>query len=529
MKTWIVSASALALLAACGSSKEATAALEAMKLSDGESGLVTYASKTGSGDKVTLKDVVIGGAEQGVKAKSLMMDGLGMTADGKPIFKEMVLTDVSPAQDTPGLTFNLSTISVKNPNETTAAYLAGAFAEGGPGTPPPFEQWSLDKFSFNGLSIKGDLAAMGAGAGSFNVAMDEMSVADLKDTIFGAAKLAGLKGDFDIPAEAGAGFPIVGKFDFGAGEIKNLRGGIYAKAFEAGMAQAQDPTAATNVEADIMAAMSSPIDPGYDSFDWSGMNIEASGVKLSSTPMTQKATRDADGVVTAISSPRSSITFAVNAADGQLGAMAGGVLGMVGYDKIELYGEGEANFDKGTDTTRYTKYNFGMTDGFDIEMDGGFQGVQKALVSLMSAISAMEGGAIVEPSDDPNAAPAQPTPDFSGLGELTIVDVDVKLTDKSLVNRLFNLSSMMGSPDPEALRTDIVNQIAALGVDLEAAGVDKAVSNELLTAVSDFIKKPGVLHVTLKPAAPLKLGTVSGPEQLTKSTLGFSATHTPAN
>ncbi|MDZ4761566.1 MAG: hypothetical protein SGJ21_10880 [Alphaproteobacteria bacterium] len=539
MKTWIVCASALALASACGSSKEATAALDAMNLTDGTSGLVKYASKSGSGDKVTLKDVVIGpGAGQGFKAKSLVLDGLGLTSDGKPMFRDLTLKDVSPEAETPGVTFNLATVSIRNPNEITAAFLASSLTQAGPATPPPFEQWSLDKISFNGLTITGDLAQMGMGAGSFSVAMDEMSVASLKDTIFGSAILSGLKGTFDVPAEAGAGFPVAGTFDFGKGEIKGLRGGLYATAFEAGFASGMDPMAMQTINADMIAAMTSPIDPGFDTFNWSGMNIAASGVKLATSAIDQKATRNAQGVVTAVSSPRATVSFTANAADGQLGAMAGGALGMIGYETVELYGEGDATFDPATDTTRYTRYNFGMTDGFDIVMSGGFLGVQKALVSLMSGISSMGGAPIVEPdfddeTPDADAPVVEPTlpaaPDFSGVGELTIVDLDLTLTDKSLVNRLLQLSTMMGSPDPEALRTDIVNQIAALGADLSAAGVDPAVSSELLAAVSSFIKQPGTLSIKLKPATPLKLGDVSGPEQLTKTTLGFSATSAPAN
>jgi hypothetical protein len=48
-------------------------------------------------------------------------------------------------------------------------------------------------------------------------------------------------------------------------------------------------------------------------------------------------------------------------------------LSMVGYPSstVEFYGEGEATFDPGTDTTRSTNYNFGLTDSFDIKATGG--------------------------------------------------------------------------------------------------------------------------------------------------------------
>src|SRR5690606_9434065 len=105
------------------------------------------------------------------------------------------------------------------------------------------------------------------------------SVSDLSKEIFGKAHLSGFKGDFDVPAEMG-GMPIVGKFDFGTADINNIRGGIFADAIQAGMNSAFDETAMATVQADLMASFTSPLEPGYDSFTWSGLNAEASGVKF---------------------------------------------------------------------------------------------------------------------------------------------------------------------------------------------------------------------------------------------------------
>jgi hypothetical protein len=538
MKKWIVCASALVLAAACGSSKEATAALEAMNLAEGKgSGIVQYASKSGSGDKVTLKDVVLGGGSgNGIKASQMVLDGLDVTADGKPLVSSITLKDIQPEQAVPGLTFNLASVSISNANEPVAAFMAAAFTEAGPGDPPPFEQWQFGKISVNGLKVQGDLAAMGAGGGSFTVNMDELSASNLKDTIFGAAKFAGLKGDFNIPAEAGAGFPIVGKYDFGAADLKGVRGGIYADAFAAGLASGGDPSAVSQMQADMIAKMKSPIDPGYDQLTWTPMSFEASGAKLTISRLEMKATRTND-VVTAVSSPRATIAFTADAAGGTLGQMAGGVLSMVGYPTVELYAESDATYDPATDTTRYKKYNFGLTDGFDMQMTGGLQGLTKALASLVSAMTSV--GSItppepVAPDDpaDPNASPAEPTPpaepaapDMSGLAELKVVDMELTLTDKSLISKIFNLAPMMGAQDPEALRNDIVNMLSTAGADLANAGFDAQVSNELMTAVSNFIKQPGVLKITLKPAAPVALAAPGA--KLDKATLGFSAVHTP--
>lgn len=516
MKTWILCASALALVAACGSSKEATQALEAMNVGDGKTGIVQFASKSGSGDKMTLNDVVLGAETgNGLKAKTMVLDGLDVTSDGKPMVATITLTDITPAEAVPGLTFGLKQVTITDASEPLALYLAGAFKEGGPGDPPPFEQWSFGKLSINGLDVKGDLAAMGAGGGSFSVTMDELSASSLKDTIFQAAKFANLKGDFDIPAEAGAGFPIVGKFDFGVADIKGVRGGIFADAIAAGYAgaAAADPAAIQQAQVDTLAKMTSPIDPGYDSLTWTPMLIEASGAKLTISKLEQTVTRDANDVATKVSSPRSTLAFTADAAGGQLGQMAGMGLNMVGYPTVELYAEADASFDPATDTTRYENYSFGLTDGFDLQMKGGLQGVKEALVSLMSSLSAMDATA--------------GAPDMSGLASLKVVDLDVTLTDRSLVEKLLALAPMMGAPDAETMRTDIVNMISALGPDLSSAGLDATVANELTAAVAEFVKKPGVLKIVMKPAAPVALAAPDA--TLTKETLGFSATYSPAN
>jgi hypothetical protein len=521
MKNWIACAAALALLAACGSSKEATAAMAAMQITDGKSGTVHFASKSGSGDKLTLKDVVItepGSAPgNGLKAKTLELAGLNMTKDGKPWFTDMTLSDVSPEKAEAGLTVNLATVSVKHANESTGVFLASTFTKEGPGTPPPFDQWELGKVSFNGLKVTGDLSKMGQTKGSFNIVMDEASISDLKKTVVGSSHLGGLKGDFDIPPESTGGYPVVGKFDFGTADMKGLRAGLFADIAKAGAdasAGSADPNASKSASANMLAKLTSPIDPGYDALTWSGLNVQASGVTLTTSKVDQKATRDANGVVTAFTSPRATISFAANAADGQLGALASTGMAAIGYQKIEIYAESDATYDPAGETARIKKYDLGMTDGFDLQMTGGFKGVLKALTSLVSSLTAMETASLTPGAPQTDA-------DTSGFEQLKVVDLDVTLTDKSLVGHLLGL----GGGDPETLRADIVKQIKAMGGDLTNAGVDKTVSDEFTNAVAAFVKQPGVLNIKLKPAEPVAIAAKGA--KLTKATLGFSATATP--
>jgi hypothetical protein len=522
MKKLIVGACAVALLAGCGVSKDANAAFAAMNIGDGKSGTIKYATKSGSGDRITLKDVIISEtAGQGLKASQMVLSGLDMGADGKPLVREITIRDIAPETAEPGLTMLIKTMSVESRSDVTSAYLARLFGPEGPGEAPPFEQWDLERMTLEGLTLKGDLAAMEAGtSGAFNVTLDEISVRDLKNTVFGKAKLAGLKGDFDVPAEAGAGFPIKGAFDFGEMDLTGLQGKLFADAFMAGMESATTGGAdGALIEPDVFGSLSSPIDPGYTTARWTPMFIEASGARLDISGGEGQVTRNGEGVATKSTSSRASLKFTTNAANGSLGQMAGAGLSMVGYESLELYGQADATYDPATDTTRYTRYNFGLTDGFDINLTGGFQGLTQAIKAVMAAGSAA-------PTYDAETGEMTPAnPDLSGLEVFKVVDFDMTLVDKSLVNRLLGLSSMTGS-DPETMRADIVAQVRALGADLSGAGVDPAVANEFMTALANFVERPGTLRITMKPAQPVALAKEG--QTLDKAALGLSITHTPA-
>ncbi len=85
-----------------------------------------------------------------------------------------------------------------------------------------------------------------------------------------------------------------------------------------------------SVQGGMMASMTSPLEAGYDEFTWSGMNIDASGVKLAVSKVEQKLTRNAQGVVTKISMPKATVSFTTDAAGGALGQQAGMMIAAFG-------------------------------------------------------------------------------------------------------------------------------------------------------------------------------------------------------
>ncbi len=491
--------------------------------------MVKYEGKSGSGDKITLKNVTLGPAGSAVKAATMTLGGLDVNEAGKPLLTSVDLQNITIGDLPAGSAFNLKTVTIDGLNPATGQFFAAAFKGGDPGEPPPFEQMGFNKISVNGMTFAFDGAAMGQ-PGKVNVALGEFSISDLKNQIFGNAHLSGFKGDFDVPAEAAGGVPIKGTFDFGVSDVKNIRGDVYAKMFDAGMASMMG---GGSVQGSMMASMTSPLEAGYDEFTWSGMNIDASGVKLAVSKVEQKLTRNAQGVVTKLSMPKATVSFTTDAAGGALGQQAGMMIAAFGYPSksIEIYGGGDATFDPATDTTRYNDYSFGLTDALDIKVNGGFQGLTMAMSALYTALETM-GGPMAggDPFADPSEPqPMPPAPDMSGLNALKLVDLDMTITDKSLVTFLMGLGAnpmFGGTGDVETIRTDVVNQVTALMSDIPK--LDKAVSSEFSAAVAAFLKQPGSLNIKFKPAQPLAFaGDTAAPVQ-TKSSLGFSATFTPS-
>ncbi len=538
MKVWIASASALLLASACGASKEATEALTAMKLQEGASSpLIKYAEKSGNGNTFTLKNVTVGDPETGTpgfKASSMVLGGLEMSDAGKPIVTTITLKDLAPAESLgEGMSLNFATVGIEGLNAAAGEFFAASLAGDTAATPPPFEQWGFKKVSVNGMTFAMDGAAMGAPGYKVNVLLGELSASDLKETMFGNMRLDGLKGDFEMPGEMimpGAA-PIKGTFDFGTADVTKVRGKLYADMFGVSMGAAMDPSAQENIGEKIMAAYTSPLEPGYDSLSWTGMIADAAGAKLAVSKVSSVATRNAEGVVTALKMPRATLTVTADSAGGMFGQFATMGLTMAKFPspKVELYGESDFTYDPASDTTRAVNYTFGVTDALDVKVAAGLQGVTKALAGILnlSMNPAMTGP--IDPlsglEQDPSA-PADPTampePDLSFVSLLKLVDLDLTITDKAVVGML---TAMTGQTE-EAARADLADQILASTQDLvTGAKAEPALANEFTAALAAFVKQPGTLNIKMKPAAPVAL---DGASPLTKQSLGFSASFAPS-
>ena len=595
MKLGLAFASVLALSTAACASGTAIEALNAMQiLENNPSDGISYASRSGSGGNLTLKNVTFksampdmamaleGGGEDAApaapaapkasevvaQAETVTFTGLDMKA-GKPVFTGMVVNGITPAGMgiDPGMTMRIGSIGIEGLNAATGAYIAGAFTKEGPGEAPPFDQWAFAKASIKGFTIAGDIPAdesddgTAGTPGSVKLELGEFSISNVKDKLIGLTRVAGIKGDINVPGD----FPIAGTFDFGTLDLTNIRGGLYADAFGAGVASAM-PNAPPTDWSKVFSGFTSPLEYGLDGIKWSGMSANFSGLKLDGTPASYTATRNADGVVVATAVPRSAFKLTADSQGGSLGAMGLMVMAMAGYptNVVEVYTQGDASFDPQKDLTRYTNYNVGITDVVDIKVEGGLLGLKQALPTLLTGMMTVaeatssvaskaveEGEEAAEGEDDADAdedadadaedsdADGNPLDSIPpeaqgavmqmvmGLIGLQVTDLDISITDKQLVKFILAQTASSSGQSVEAYRQDLVSMVQGSSVFMTDAGIDEALANEATAAIAGFLREPGTLRIQIKPKTPVGAMTfmMSPP---TKESLGFSATFTPA-
>jgi hypothetical protein len=593
MKMKLAFASVL-VLSGCGPSREAMTALQDMQiLENNAEASISYKSLSGWGNDLTLNDievraptqlaVMINGASVSpdavppsepkvttvARAKTLTLRGLTLL-DGKPIARDILLGDVTAALAEDGETLTVKSLGFEGMNEITGSYIARAFTETGPGDPPPLEQCGFKKAGLGGLAFSAAIPQDEADAGSVNVKLGELSVSNLDKTKIGLFRFDGLKGDLNVPGE----LTVAGVFDFGRMDVTGIRTKIFSDAFMAGLQPLLNPGTPADYSA-LYKDFTSPLETGVDGFDWSGLTADFSGLKFDVTPTRAVVKRNADDVVIASDTPRTTFKFTADSGGGTLGAMGLMVLAMGGYNAIvvELYAESHSTFDPVKDVTRWDGVNLGVTDAFDVKVSGGVVGLKQALPSLMAGLIAAAESAeagmgdhdmVMDDEDADSDADADDDSDaddadehaghddahadqdqhhdmpmkkpdsgaammklMMGVLPLQLTDLDVSITDQKLVNLIVEPQALSSGQTVDAYRKQLVDMVTASSAFLTDAGVDSAIATELTTAVSGFLAGPGTFHIVLKPKAPL--GVMSAMmTPMTKENLGFSATFTAA-
>jgi hypothetical protein len=565
MKTahFLAMVSTLALVAGCdmlgggggkahlkGDPTDAAAALAALGLGESGQNGVTFANKNVSGAKAVYTNLTItdtpveGGEAVPVTIATTTFEGLDLDAAGNPIFGRVTLEGISAKQAArevteevpvfsdpfgditvdpfdpeapelpeapveepqfetitrtePGFDFSVAKVVLDNPSPEVAAWFANMAKTGEQGAEfitPALEKWSFDSFGVESLNFKLDDPAS-----KFDWAMGNISAAKMKDGKLGQSGLSGLKVNFDI---AEGEFPIVGSLSMDNFDVKGLNLAVFASAFEAGYNEgigAEAPATPSTLK-----MPESPIDPGYDSAKLGALAMNVSGLSLTSAGSTSTTTRDKEGRAIAVNSPTASFVFKADPAAGPLAAPVGGVLGMLGYQQIEFSGASDATWDPATDLTHIKAYNLDVKDAVSVSLTG-------KLTALKDVVQGLYGI-----NSDPSAA-------MNSLTNVGINALELKLSDKSLLERSFNAFALTQGGDAAALRQLVVDQIAVGSQGVTALGLDPAFATILSGPITDFVKSGGDLTITLNPPTPVKLSELGDPVAATAEKLGLTVT-----
>ena len=209
------------------------------------------------------------------------------------------------------------------------------------------------------------------------------------------------------------------------------------------------------------------------------------------------------------------MTLSADPEGGEGGEELAEALSMLGYKDITLKAEGLTSYDPDADIVSYAdgKNYFELVDGARISYGGKLGG--------FSAYSQAAAAMNTQYGPDPDAMQ-------EAFSKLTVHDFSLSIDDNSLVDRLFTLAASQSGEDPQQMRNQTVMMMGMAPMMAAQSGVDSALVTEAIGALTEFIKEPGTLTISLAPSSPLNIAELvaaGDPSALTKDALGFSATH----
>ena len=490
--------------------------LAAMNLVEGGPGPISFDAVNTKGGVTTLDNFVftmdVDGDVDEVKlgADKLVLEGLQTTDEGSS-FDRLTLSGIKLLDAPQGVTLGLGEIQVFEPNDKTAAFISRLVAGESIESYPSFESMAFGRLSFSNLTINADGTQMeDPEEGKVAWTIENLSIESLADAFAGGINLGGFDMSFDIPQdEVDAPFPVSGHVKLDQMNFGGVRAGFLDDVTKAVASSEEDEEAAV---AELMNSLNarnaelSPIDQGYDMALINGFDMDVAGLSMTIDNAETKVVRNDDGVATRVISPQSVINVNFDSAGG-LGAMAAEQLSKLGYDSLTLRSGGDATYDPETDQTRYEDFTLAVDDMLSLRFDGGFNNLSDFKQAMAQAQA--DGG----------------QPDMSLLQSLSIADFSLTLEDKSILDRGFAMAAEMQGMEPGQLRAMATGMLAMATMSAGQSGLDPELVSETVTALSAFIQEGGALTLSMNPETPVSASSFEDPTQITKSSLGWSASH----
>jgi len=499
-----------------GDPATAGAVLSAFSLDKSGSGRVSFTGSDVNGAKAVFKNVTLVSAEEmdadapdddgelhlkgsDLKASEMTFEGLGML-NGKPNFSKIVLSDVSFVPKDPAESNGSSKIKsmeLVNPSPETAAWIASLFGKGEAMDMPEGKALAFDLWSMKDVNFKIDEEEGQKG----DFLISSVEVLGLKDEKAAQMAMKGLTLNMIDPTDNTDLKASLGDVDIRGVNLAVLKG---MSGEEAG----------SGVAASMLEVFQNdPANPGYDSVLIDDLKIAVSGAEFDMPKLKSKVSRDKKGrAVKVVTDP---FKMTLGTSEGELGEKFGAQLALLGYEKLELSGQGEQAYDPDKDMVTIAKgKNFWkLEDGFRVDFSGQYEGA-----SAMAAAQAKATAA------DAPADPGSMMQD--AMDKLAIHNFQLAIDDEGFLARGFNAYAAQSGEDPQQLRSQAAGMMAMAPMMASGSGIDMELASELATALSSFITDPKTLTITLAPAKPVRLAEFSemeDPSALTKTALGFTA------
>ncbi len=496
-----------------GDPSEAEAALAAMSLAASGDGRVTFDARDldGAGAEFSAISIAIPGEDEdegaAITAASLTFKGLDMTEAGAS-FSEMVLSDIAIVPNDPDDaeegSLDIGTVRLVNPSPELSAWVASLLGEGEPAEFPGAGQIGFDLAAIDDINFQFD-----DGDSSAAFALKTFSLSGVDDEEMDGAVIGGLSFNATDPYEDMEFTMTVGKMALQGAKLSLLN------AIQENVGNEDEMAAAV-----LEAVYSNPVEPGYDGLEITDIDFAGGGVAFAMPSYDVEIKRDGDGVPVEFITRPFNLTLSADPAAGEQGAQLGAALGMVGYETVELSGEGFGKYDPDKDIISYdaARNYLALKDGFTFSFGGKLEGYSAYASSFadMDFAEMIEGG-------EPDPMLMQ-----EALGKLVLHDMELKFVDDSFVDRMFNVAAAQSGEDPAALRQQAVAMVAMGPMMAAGSGVDMELVNEAAQAISSFLQEPKTLTIKLKPQTPLSMGSVAeieDPSEITKTYLGFSASN----
>lgn len=487
-----------------GDAAEAPDVISAMMLTNSGDGVIAYETKEVDGANATFSNVTLTGT-QGFTADSLVFEGLDMV-DGQASFSRMSFSGITidAPEDADTTTVGVGEIELINPSPALSAWVASSMGTGEPAAFPAVEDIAFDAWAVS--DVAGEFSGTDA-QGTYTIGSIQMR--DVENQRAAFAELTGIAfdlvdeddmaftGGLDSMTVAGADLSFLSAMQENSGDQDGMMAALMG------------------------VAMNNPMEPGYDRFSMDNLSFEGEGMSFAMPSMDAYIERNNDGQPVRYVVEPLTMKLDADPDGGEIGQSLSQGLSMVGYESIELRSASITNYDPEADILDFEAADnyLELVDGARFSYGGkviGYSAFNEQLMASMDMENLAEG-------QDPDPMVVQ-----EALGALEIGKFELRITDDSLVDRVFNAIATQQGQDPEQMRTQVVQMMGMAPLMAPQVGIDPAIASEVGVALASFLQDPKTLTIMVAPEEPISMESIAAmedPSMITKDYLGFSATN----